>query len=1491
MPKLSKARFVHLEYNWKKSVVSDLTLDFRSENTLLKMENGGGKSVMTQMLLSAYLPARKRNFNNRPFADYFSGTQPTFLLQEWSKDDDAGFFCVGQMIHQSTSAKEEDGADEDRRLDHFAWIAEYQKQDDPLSIEAMPLIGTDAKGRKVHLKYSEGKTLLEKLTKEKPAVFRLYNISYSAQRKAYMERLEHLGLRQSEMIQLRDFNQEESGISTFNKTFNTEDKLIRRVLIPAVVQRMDADAGADAGSGHVEMFRESFLSLLEEQKRNRDNLNLVDILRSMRTDLEEIHQFSLSRSLEQKELEKRLKDLRLFYEQIARSVSELENDIAQQDEILAECRKEIVSINHQLLSIEYHNTQAALDDQEKQCASRKEQLESLNGELEDLEQESKLLKCAGVRYELDKARHREKSAEEKLKAARMDAEQIVERQNGYGAALAGLYAEDAQAAQNSLEQSEQEKKQTQQAIDQSKAEQKTLKKVIAERIAQKASLQEKLNTYQAREKSFLSRYSLHIAHSLSFWQDLDAYRALKNTLEDAKQNAQSVLADAEGKLADCQSQQKSYEEAIHTCTLQLQDFTHQKADALRADSELQAKLALRKRFAALCGVSENDLWNDRQMEQGYSLARKRIMGLLDQSNRKISDLERELRQLNTGTALELSEDIRQVLDELGIEERTGAKEIRSWKMAPRAKEAFVREHPIFPYALIVDDDKIDALVRELGAREMNTSMPIPLLSREALNQPEQISGTMQFYVHFNTKLMFESQLKILKENAEQEIQDQKTFCQGVQNDLSELDGTRARVNEEPISQKDLENSRKRIAMLEESIAKTGASLQSAQIDLENEKNREKTLRTARDGAKKEFEHAKSACMEMDELLKAYMAAAAVHEQLCQAIDQLEKDQHRQVDLESRIENLTQTKTLLAERIVSQKAMRDVAKSRADEFARFESFVPVKGERIELEAAFASLQLQLDQSQCGLFEQQRKEAHKARCEKQTALDKLFKVYGLSNEDLEYTAWSLDAELENEYQTSDLRDKIGNLEKEISKQKENIARLQAIMESLIGRIQEATGQDEPLERSQIRSGDLKAEQKQTSAWMKQTEETRAGLFTKKTDFENLSKRVLDMKGVNEAELNEDDLKQMSQKPAFAHLSLNDLEGSFNSYRVAYQNQEDSLSKLRRELGDTLDGLQRRYSAKNEICQKILEAIALRMDDIEGFKEEVEQKQTLLENLLASIETNLQKLESKKEEVEKNLFGYLRTMHTQLKSIDSNTTIRFGNVPRKMLEIVLPDWDEHEALYKETLRQYLQDALLAMEKQDVVEDSKVYSYIRPENLYNSVVGISNVRIRLYKIEEHAQTRIYWREAGSISGAEGFLCALTVILAVLNYQHKTSADLVGSRKDTSLLLLDNPFAYTQSAHIIDAMMKLAHNMHTQMVAFTNVDNAAILSAFSNIYVLRMVSYYDNRLHMESTKVTPDEVREAEPVQMYTQEGSLFDIDMESEDSDDVPSDFEVGK
>lgn len=57
------------------------------------------------------------------------------------------------------------------------------------------------------------------------------------------------------------------------------------------------------------------------------------------------------------------------------------------------------------------------------------------------------------------------------------------------------------------------------------------------------------------------------------------------------------------------------------------------------------------------------------------------------------------------------------------------------------------------------------------------------------------------------------------------------------------------------------------------------------------------------------------------------------------------------------------------------------------------------------------------------------------------------------------------------------------------------------------------------------------------------------------------------------------------------------------------------------------------------------------------------------------------------------------------------------------------------------------------------------------------------------------------------------------------------------------------------------------------------------------MVSYYDNRLHMESTKVTPDEVREAEPVQMYTQEGSLFDIDMESEDSDDVPSDFEVGK
>ena len=80
MPKLNRIRFTHLEYNNGRSVITDQILNIEGVSTLLKMENGGGKSVMTQMLLAPYISGKKRNFPSAALRITFAvNCRPSFF--------------------------------------------------------------------------------------------------------------------------------------------------------------------------------------------------------------------------------------------------------------------------------------------------------------------------------------------------------------------------------------------------------------------------------------------------------------------------------------------------------------------------------------------------------------------------------------------------------------------------------------------------------------------------------------------------------------------------------------------------------------------------------------------------------------------------------------------------------------------------------------------------------------------------------------------------------------------------------------------------------------------------------------------------------------------------------------------------------------------------------------------------------------------------------------------------------------------------------------------------------------------------------------------------------------------------------------------------------------------------------------------------------------------------------------------------------------------
>ncbi|HAX73752.1 MAG TPA: hypothetical protein DCY20_09550, partial [Firmicutes bacterium] len=86
MSRINRIRIVNLNYNHHAIRIDDELFDLGREHTLFSLRNGGGKSVLVQMISSLFVRKRYRDSNERPFASYFSSNQPSFIMVEWALD-------------------------------------------------------------------------------------------------------------------------------------------------------------------------------------------------------------------------------------------------------------------------------------------------------------------------------------------------------------------------------------------------------------------------------------------------------------------------------------------------------------------------------------------------------------------------------------------------------------------------------------------------------------------------------------------------------------------------------------------------------------------------------------------------------------------------------------------------------------------------------------------------------------------------------------------------------------------------------------------------------------------------------------------------------------------------------------------------------------------------------------------------------------------------------------------------------------------------------------------------------------------------------------------------------------------------------------------------------------------------------------------------------------------------------------------------------------
>ena len=217
----------------------------------------------------------------------------------------------------------------------------------------------------------------------------------------------------------------------------------------------------------------------------------------------------------------------------------------------------------------------------------------------------------------------------------------------------------------------------------------------------------------------------------------------------------------------------------------------------------------------------------------------------------------------------------------------------------------------------------------------------------------------------------------------------------------------------------------------------------------------------------------------------------------------------------------------------------------------------------------------------------------------------------------------------------------------------------------------------------------------------------------------------------------------------------------------------------------------------------------------------------------------MEREQAKVTEMLLDYICEIHKNLGKIDRNSTITVRERSIKMLKIKLPEWEEQESIYQQRMRGFMEGLIISgLQRLDQNEnlEEMIGSNVTTRNLYDTIVGIGNVGIRLYKIEAQREYPITWAEVAKNSGGEGFLSAFVVLSSLLSYMRREDTDLFYEKEEGKVLVMDNPFAQTNAAHLLKPLMDIARKNNTQLICLSGLGGESIYNRFDNIYVLNLM-------------------------------------------------------
>lgn len=1407
MPTISKIRIVNFVYDDGKRFFLDEIInledsEFNTMDTYLNLINGGGKSVLVQLILQNIIP--RATVQGRKIDSFFrKSTDHCFVLTEWRLDTSADRLMTGIAIAAGVNTGDDN--DKAARVKYYTFYNQYDNRGDKNDIVNMPLSKKD-KGRFCAASYEEIRSIVKSGARIK------YFSSDDVRR--YQSEIEEYGIIHSEWENvISKINNIEGGIEEFFKGYKTSDSLLDNFIIPGIIGQKEEHT-TDEDSSSAMMFKnyaDSFSKQNEKLSLRNKMADFIEKLKDIQPEIKELWTIT-------DEYENAVSNVFDFIFSASKLIKTNEDDLEQVVSRLSELEFERKHIELERISNEFYIAEGSYKKSKVEYEDISEQLNETESSLADAERTVKLLLAAKEYQTLSETQADYNAVQEQIKA--------IENNNVSDYAAKLKYSLHI-VAKKLLTEKAGRLKCLEKECEALSAEYKKLCEEITLAEENQSDVLKGKNISEGRKDALreiidsgLKSVGITISENL-----FERYPRKK--LDEEEQNLivccmkiKEEINQLEDEIAKLENQFDRLcgeETGIATQRFSVEQNI---AECRRLEKEYTEKLAAVRIDAGEYSLVEEDIYSGIAVSKlkEYLAAAK---DELNEARKKADTVNEQLEHAKKGQ-LHIPKSAVDFLEGTGIDYQTGEKYLLG--INAELKEKILSAAPQTAFAVIVENAK-DKESLLTYTDDVWVSAVVPVFTYSEINDilngaynasDSFISAYSREYFGNNDSFVseLENKLEAYKaavRNAEdraEKLQHDKEIISAFEYDAYYFGKLMSQICEYEEKLAELKKRTDEISAEKAEISK-GISEKEQRIG-----ERKISLNKSEQTLEK-----------FKEIIKHTEDFSA----LCNEISQYEE---KLASCKKQLEVLSKERTQCKGKIDECNA--DIPKC-SEVVSRCEHSIKITenctetelidGEYNALEEMYKEYFDGISENLTKLSEKLERYSRKLdECEANIA------VYGQAYEEYSKVEYSPEKYRRAESKQREFSKQCSTLREKQIRSDNNCEAYQKSMEKCLENLRKLGG--ELLELHCI-VGEFELRLKKC-----------------KEEITAHNQKAVDLKGrIKELYKLNDSAKKYADRQGFAEIEYpKEIECTADSLDEIKERIDELKSKLRCCENEYKNSVHKKldvFSKENVLFEKTVRGLCEPVDnEITGDK-----YFTLNENLdkdiiaycsrIQKLDIELADVTASKNQLVENCLQRGREIYDGLIMLSKKSKVKLAGGEKRMIDIKLPENIDHSS---ETARlemsrhidEYVQKFLECTDNTAERERS-VAKCMNLRSLLDCYIGNAAIPIKVYKIDSvqsNSGYRTWERALTDNSGGEKFVVFFALILSMMNY----SRGIVDSLKKTSgVLIMDNPFGPISSAHLLKPMFDIAHHFRIQLICLSHLDTADILNCFRNVYQLRI--------------------------------------------------------